>query len=54
VHIAYHLEQGVDVQAVAETLNSNVLAALKFKDVQSLSEKIETYRVFVEEAHSYV
>jgi HD-like signal output (HDOD) protein len=54
VHIAYHLEQDVEAQTVAETLNSNVLAALKFKDVQTLSEKIETYRAFVEEAHSYV
>lgn len=54
VHIAFDLESGKPPQYIAETLSNDVAAKLNLEDTKALAERIETYRIFVTEAKSYV
>lgn len=53
-HIAFDLESNQTPQYIAETLNTEVASVLGLEDTEALAERIETYRIFVAEAKSYV
>jgi len=53
-HIAFDLESKQEAQYIAETLNEDVAATLGLDDAEALAERIETYRVFVDEAKAYL
>jgi HD-like signal output (HDOD) protein len=53
-HIAYHLEQGTESALIAQSLSTQVAAKLNLTDIDSLTERVESYRGFVHEAKSYL
>lgn len=53
-HTAFDLESNQDAQYIAETLNEDVAATLGLEDTEAFAERIETYRVFVDEAKAYL
>jgi HD-like signal output (HDOD) protein len=53
-HIAFDLESGKEPQYIAETLSRDVSAKLGLEDTEALADRIESYRIFVSEAKSYV
>jgi HD-like signal output (HDOD) protein len=52
--IAFDLESKQEAQYMAETLNEDVAATLGLDDAVALAGRIETYRVFVDEAKAYL
>jgi hypothetical protein len=48
------LESKQEAQYIAETLSEDVAASLGLDDAEALAERIETYRVFVDEAKAYL
>jgi len=53
-HIAFDLEAGKAAEDIAETLNSDVAAALGLDDLAILAARITSYQGFVDEAKSYL
>lgn len=53
-HIAFDLEHGKTSTEIANTLNEEIAATLGFDSVEVLSEKIDSYQIFVFEAKSYL
>ncbi len=53
-HIAFDLEHGKAADVIAETLSADVLASLGLEDQEALTEKIDTYHIYVSEAKCYV
>lgn len=54
VHIAYALAQEKNADDIAQSLDSQVLAALGWTDVAATTEKIEGFKPLVSEAEQYV
>jgi HD-like signal output (HDOD) protein len=53
-HIAFDLESNQQSNYIAETLSMDVAEKLGLEDTEALAERIDTYRVFVTEAKTYL
>jgi putative nucleotidyltransferase with HDIG domain len=53
-HIAFDLESNQKPAYIAETLSTDVATQLGLEATEALAERIETYRVFVDEAKAYL